>query len=95
MTGWEHNDDPASFWQADLDEAAERLAILREEQADVIVLYDWHGGYGHPDQTQVHRAASRRRSGRGDATKPRTTGIGSPMMEANTEPRIRPERSGR
>ena len=38
MTGWEQNDDPASFWQADVDEAAERLAaILREEQADVVV----------------------------------------------------------
>ena len=60
MTGWEHNDDPASFWQADVDEAAERLAaILREEQADVIVLYDWHGGYGHPDHIQVHRVGHR------------------------------------
>ena len=60
MTGWEQNDDPGSFWQADLDEAAERLAaILREEQADVVVLYDWHGGYGHPDHIQVHRVGHR------------------------------------
>ena len=60
MTGWEQNEHPGSFWQADLDEAAERLAtILRDEQADVVVLYDWHGGYGHPDHIQVHRVGHR------------------------------------
>jgi len=60
MHGWPQNDDPASFWQADVDEAAERLAaVLREEQADVVVMYDWHGGYGHPDHVQVHRVAHR------------------------------------
>ncbi|GJM37616.1 MAG: GlcNAc-PI de-N-acetylase [Acidimicrobiales bacterium] len=54
------NDDPACFWQADIDVAAERLAvILREEQADVITVYDHHGGYGHPDHIQVHRVGHR------------------------------------
>src|ERR1700712_6009611 len=34
---------------------AARLAeILREEQADVLTVYDVHGGYGHPDHVQVH-----------------------------------------
>jgi LmbE family N-acetylglucosaminyl deacetylase len=60
MTGWEQNDDPTAFMRADLDEAAGRLAaILREEQADVVVLYDWHGNYGHPDHIQVHRVGHR------------------------------------
>jgi LmbE family N-acetylglucosaminyl deacetylase len=60
MTGWPQNDDPASFWQADVDAAGQRLAaILREEQADVVVLYDWHGVYGHPDHIQVHRVGHR------------------------------------
>jgi LmbE family N-acetylglucosaminyl deacetylase len=60
MTGWAQNDDPAAFWQADVDEAGERLAgVLREEQADIVVLYDWHGGYGHPDHVQVHRVGHR------------------------------------
>jgi LmbE family N-acetylglucosaminyl deacetylase len=62
MTGWEQNTDPASFLQAPVDEAAERLAeILREENADVLTVYDWHGNYGHPDHIKVntvgHRAA--------------------------------------
>jgi len=50
------NDDPACFWQADVAEAAERLAaILREEGADILTCYDHNGGYGHPDHIQVHR----------------------------------------
>jgi LmbE family N-acetylglucosaminyl deacetylase len=35
---------------------AARLAeILREERADVLTVYDEHGGYGHPDHVMVHR----------------------------------------
>jgi len=55
MTGWDENADPACFLQADLSEAAERLAaILRAECADVVTAYDWHGNYGHPDHIKVH-----------------------------------------
>ena len=62
MTGWKQNSDPASFLQAPIEEAAEKLAnILREEHADVLTVYDWHGNYGHPDHIKVntvgHRAA--------------------------------------
>ena len=60
MMGTPENDAPESFWRADLDEAAERLArILREEAADVLVVYDDHGIYGHPDHIQVHRVGVR------------------------------------
>lgn len=56
MAGDAANDDPACFWQADVAEAAERLAeILREESADILTCYDHNGGYGHPDHIQVHR----------------------------------------
>ena len=54
------NNDPACFWQADVEEAATRLeAILVEEGADVLVTYDENGGYGHPDHIQVHRVGIR------------------------------------
>lgn len=60
MTGWEQNGHEGAFHSADLDEAAGRLAtILDEEDADVLVGYDWHGGYGHPDHVRVHAVVHR------------------------------------
>lgn len=60
MIGEPTNDNPACFWQADVEEAAQRLAeILREVDADVLTVYDAHGGYGHPDHIQVHRVGLR------------------------------------
>lgn len=54
------NANPTCFWQADVDEAAERLAaILTEVSADVLTIYDDHGLYGHPDHIQVHRVGLR------------------------------------
>jgi LmbE family N-acetylglucosaminyl deacetylase len=54
------NEAEGSFWQADVEEAAEKLAaILREESTDVLTIYDDHGGYGHPDHIQVHRVGRR------------------------------------
>lgn len=60
MTGWEQNNHDGSFMLAPVDEAAEKLAaVLREENADVLTTYDWHGNYGHPDHIQVHRVGHR------------------------------------
>ena len=58
--GTPENDATGSFWTADTDEAAKRLAtILEEEDADVLTVYDDHGNYGHPDHIQVHRVGVR------------------------------------
>jgi LmbE family N-acetylglucosaminyl deacetylase len=60
MMGTPENEAPDSFWQADLEEAAGRLAkILTEENADILTVYDDHGVYGHPDHIQVHRVGVR------------------------------------
>jgi LmbE family N-acetylglucosaminyl deacetylase len=60
MAGEPTNDDPESFWRADLDEAARRLArLLDDEHVDVLTVYDEHGNYGHPDHIQVHRVGVR------------------------------------
>lgn len=60
MTGWEQNDAEHSFHRADLEEAAHRLAaVLVDEHADVLTIYDWHGTYGHPDHVKVHRVGVR------------------------------------
>ena len=60
MAGDPANDDPDCFWQADEDEAAERLAVvLRDERADLLTCYDANGNYGHPDHIKVHRVGVR------------------------------------
>ncbi len=58
MLGTPGNDDPASFWRADFDQAVGRLVgQLRAFRPDVLVTYDAFGGYGHPDHLQAHRVA--------------------------------------
>jgi LmbE family N-acetylglucosaminyl deacetylase len=60
MMGTPENGASGSFWQADVEDAARRLAaILDEEGADVLTAYDHHGNYGHPDHIQVHRVGVR------------------------------------
>ncbi|MCI3272892.1 N-acetyl-1-D-myo-inositol-2-amino-2-deoxy-alpha-D-glucopyranoside deacetylase [Streptomyces cylindrosporus] len=60
MMGLPDNEDPACFWQADVEEAAGRLAeVILEVRPQVLVTYDDNGGYGHPDHIQAHRVAMR------------------------------------
>lgn len=60
MAGTDTNDRPGSFWRTPVDEAATALAgILRDEQAEVLTVYDENGVYGHPDHIQVHRVGLR------------------------------------
>ncbi len=60
MAGEPTNDGPNAFAAADVDEAAERLAaILIEESAEVLTIYDERGNYGHPDHIQVHHVGIR------------------------------------
>jgi N-acetyl-1-D-myo-inositol-2-amino-2-deoxy-alpha-D-glucopyranoside deacetylase len=60
MMGLESNYAPGCFWQADVAEAAGELAaVLREVRPQVVITYDEHGFYGHPDHIQAHRVAWR------------------------------------
>ena len=60
MAGTPANDAPGAFANVDVDEAAARLAaVIDEEGADVVTIYDPNGGYGHPDHVQVHRVGVR------------------------------------
>jgi N-acetyl-1-D-myo-inositol-2-amino-2-deoxy-alpha-D-glucopyranoside deacetylase len=55
MMGRPGNQDPRSFWQADLDDAARRLVwLIRRYRPDVVTTYNAFGGYGHPDHIRVH-----------------------------------------
>jgi LmbE family N-acetylglucosaminyl deacetylase len=60
MMGTPENDAPESFWRADVEAAAQRLAkILDEEHADVLTVYDENGIYGHPDHIKVWQVGVR------------------------------------
>ncbi len=55
MAGTADNDNPESFHQAPLAEAAARLAvILREEKPDVVITSAEDGTYGHPDHIKTY-----------------------------------------
>lgn len=52
--------DRTRFVRADTGEAAARLAaVLREENATVLLSYDANGGYGHRDHVKVHHVGRR------------------------------------
>jgi N-acetyl-1-D-myo-inositol-2-amino-2-deoxy-alpha-D-glucopyranoside deacetylase len=60
MMGTEGNDDPRSFWRADVDQAAQALLdVIGEVRPQVLLTYDANGAYGHPDHIQAHRVAWR------------------------------------
>jgi LmbE family N-acetylglucosaminyl deacetylase len=60
MMGRPGNNDPRTFWQADVDEAAGRLTwLVRRYQPDVMTTYNSFGGYGHPDHIRVHEVGLR------------------------------------
>ncbi|HEV3101077.1 MAG TPA: PIG-L family deacetylase [Candidatus Dormibacteraeota bacterium] len=59
MVGTADNENPKSFHQAPLEEAAGRLAVfMREEKPDVVVTYDADGTYGHPDHIKAHHVTN-------------------------------------
>src|SRR6201995_3284601 len=75
MMGLPDNDDPRCFWQADVDEAARALVkVIDEVEASVLVTYDAHGFYGHPDHIQAHRVTVRARELTGRDVKLYATG---------------------
>ena len=56
MAGTASAEHPDAFVRADLDEAAALVAAhIKALQPDVVVTYDEHGGYAHPDHIQTHR----------------------------------------
>jgi N-acetyl-1-D-myo-inositol-2-amino-2-deoxy-alpha-D-glucopyranoside deacetylase len=75
MAGTADNEHPASFQQADLESAVEKVVrIVRREQPHVIVTYDENGGYGHPDHIRAHQVAVAAFDAAGDATRFRAAG---------------------
>ncbi|MEW1545097.1 N-acetyl-1-D-myo-inositol-2-amino-2-deoxy-alpha-D-glucopyranoside deacetylase [Streptomyces tsukubensis] len=60
MMGLPQNRREGAFWNTPVDDAAPHLVeIIRSVRPQVMVTYDPHGGYGHPDHIQAHRVAMR------------------------------------
>ena len=64
MTGWAQNEVPDAFIRSSVDDAARRFAAVvsdEQQRTDRLVLvgYDWHGNYGHPDHVHVHKVVRR------------------------------------
>ena len=56
MAGTPSQEHPDAFTQADPVEAAAMVAAhIKAIAPDVVVTYDEHGGYAHPDHIQTHR----------------------------------------
>lgn len=56
MMGTPSNENPESFWKADLDEAIGRLVrLVRQYRPQVLMSYNEEGGYGHPDHINAHK----------------------------------------
>ena len=74
MVGTDGNAASGAFCNVDVTEAASSLSrLLREEGADILVIYDENGGYGHPDHIQVHRVGVRAAELAGTAALYQTT----------------------
>jgi LmbE family N-acetylglucosaminyl deacetylase len=57
-SGWRDSEQsgPGVFSRLPVEVVArELIAILRQERANAVTIYDPAGGYGHPDHQQVHR----------------------------------------
>ena len=76
MAGDAANDAADSLWSAPVAEAAAAVAaVCLEEAAGVLVGYDDHGVYGHPDHVRVQRVALAAEAAQGcrSATRPPST----------------------
>ncbi len=57
MMGTPENADTRNLWQADTFQVAEKIVrLIRQHQPQVILTFDAHGGYGHPDHLKIHQA---------------------------------------
>lgn len=57
MEGAPDNQDPASLYQAPLEEVARAIArLIRELRPQVVLTHDPTGGYFHPDHIKINRA---------------------------------------
>jgi N-acetyl-1-D-myo-inositol-2-amino-2-deoxy-alpha-D-glucopyranoside deacetylase len=83
MAGTPTAQDPRAFVRADPGEAAGLVAdVIRETGAGVVVTYDEHGGYRHPDHVQTHRVTCAAVASLGPADRPELYAVVTPRSWA-------------
>ena len=87
MAGTPTAANPAAFVNADVDEVAALVAdVVTELRPSVVVTYDEHGGYGHPDHVRTHEAVRRALRLLADGERPgRTFEILTPVSWARAD----------
>ena len=70
MAGTSDNGHPRAFNQANQDEVvASIVEVIRRLKPQVVMTFESHGGYGHPDHIAIHHAAREAFSAAGDPTR--------------------------
>lgn len=70
MPGDEANEHASAFCNADPEEAVGKIVeIIRAERPDVVLCYDEHRNYEHPDHIKVHEWGTRAYYEAGDSSK--------------------------
>jgi N-acetyl-1-D-myo-inositol-2-amino-2-deoxy-alpha-D-glucopyranoside deacetylase len=83
MAGTPTAANPAAFVNADPAEVAALVAaVVTEVRPSVVVTYDEHGGYGHPDHIQAHRVTCAAVAGLPEAERPELYAVLTPRSWA-------------
>lgn len=70
MPGSADNDHPDALVRAEPAALVGKLvALIRALRPQVVITFDPHGGYGHPDHVAIHRAATEAFLAAGDASR--------------------------
>ncbi len=70
MAGSPDNDHPECLIQAPLEAVVEKITrLIRHIRPQVVVTFDEHGGYFHPDHIHIHRATTLAFHAAGEATR--------------------------
>jgi LmbE family N-acetylglucosaminyl deacetylase len=81
MDGWPQNTASGAFWTTPVQEAADRLGALMERyRPQVVITYDEHGLYGHPDHIQANRVTMAAADATGIAAKVYYTAVPRSML---------------
>ena len=70
MEGAPENEDPASLFQAPLEQVVEQISgLIRQIRPQVVITFDRTGGYFHPDHVKMHTAATQAFHAAGDPAR--------------------------